>query len=233
MAAFIMEPILGSGGVHLPHNSFMQRARDVCTKHGVLLIADEVITGFGRAGSWFGSRLWNVQPDMMCVAKALTTGYFPMGACLVNGEIADAFESSQGPGGAVMHGYTYSGHPVGAAAALATLAETRRLNVTDIAAARGSQLLDGCQQLQAKHEIVGDVRGGHGLAVALELVSDRTTKAPLDPETVGKVHQAIYDAGAVVRVAGNNVILSPALIVEPDDVQRIVDAIEAGLEFSQ
>jgi len=231
VAAFIMEPIQGSGGVYVPHPSFMPAVREICTRHGVLLIADEVITGFGRAGSWFGSRLWGVKPDMMCVAKAITTGYFPLGACLVNAEIAETFETAPlGPKGAVMHGYTYSGHPVGAAAALAALAETKRLNVTDSALARGSQLLAGCQDLQERYDVVGDVRGGHGLAVALELVSDRATKAPLDPVTVGRIHQAIYDAGAVVRVAGHKIILSPALVLEPDHVSRIVDAIAAGFD---
>lgn len=229
VAAFIMEPIQGAGGVFVPHESFMPGMRDVCTRHGVLLIADEVITGFGRSGSWFGSRLWGVQPDMMCVAKAITTGYFPLGACLVNNEIADAFETA-GPNGAIMHGYTYSGHPVGAAAALAALAETKRLDVADVASARGAQLFEGCQQLMDRFDVVGDVRGGRGLAVSLELVADRTTKEPLDMATVGRIHEAISDAGAIVRVAGNIIILSPALIVEPDHVQQIVDALSAGFE---
>ena len=229
IAAFIMEPIQGAGGVYVPHESFMPGVRELCSQHGILLIADEVITGFGRSGSWFGSRLWGVQPDLMCVAKALTNGYFPMGACLVGGGVADVFEGS-GREGAVMHGYTYSGHPVGAAAGLATLAETERLNVVDTAGARGSQLFAGCLRLQDRFDIVGDVRGGRGLAVGLELVADRSTKDPIDGATMTRIHEAIYEAGAVVRVSGNKIILSPALIVEPDHIRRIVDAIEAGFD---
>lgn len=232
VAAFIMEPIQGAGGVHVPHESFMAKAREICTRHGVLMIADEVITGFGRSGSWFGSRLWGVQPDMMAIAKALTNGYFPMGACLVNDQIADTFENEAGPGGAVMHGYTYSGHPVGAAAGLATLAETRRLAVNDNAGARGSQMFDGCKALAEKFDVVGDVRGGKGLAVALELVANRSTKAPLDMQTMNRIQDAIYEAGVIVRVAGPNIILSPALTIDPDQVQHVVDGIAAGLEVA-
>ena len=229
VAAFIMEPIQGAGGVYVPHPSFMPRVREVCTRYGVLLIADEVITGFGRSGAWFGSRLWGVQPDLMCVAKALTTGYFPFGACLISSEIADAFEATDSPTAAVMHGYTYSGHPVGAAAALATLTETKRLDVADTAAARGSQLFQGIVGLRDRFDVVGDVRGGHGLAIALELVSDRAAKTPLDSVTMGRIHEAIYDAGVAVRLSGNKIILSPALIVSPDDVQTIIDGVGAGL----
>lgn len=226
--ALIMEPIQGAGGVYVPHESFMQRAQEICTRYGVVLIADEVVTGFGRSGSWLGSHLRGVQPDMMYLAKAITTGYFPLGACLVNDEIAETFESSGSPG-SVSHGYTYSGHPVVHADGLAALAETKRLDVVDNAAARGSQLFDGGRYLQTKHDIVGHVRGGHGLAIALELVSDRATKKPLDTATVERLHEAIYEAGAAVRVSGNEINLSPALIVQPEHVQRIVDALDAGL----
>jgi adenosylmethionine-8-amino-7-oxononanoate aminotransferase len=229
VAAFIMEPIQGAGGVYVPHESYMSRVREVCDRSGVLLIADEVITGFGRSGSWFGSRLWGVRPDMMCLAKAITNGYFPFGACLVSGEVAEVFEASEASSSYIAHGYTYSGHPVGAAAALATLAATERLGVTDNAGARGSQLHDGLLDLQSRFDIVGDVRGGRGLAHGVELVSDRASKAPLSGAVVERIQDAIYDAGVSVRVSGNKILLSPALIIEPVHVERIVDAIASGL----
>ncbi|NBT33790.1 MAG: aminotransferase class III-fold pyridoxal phosphate-dependent enzyme, partial [Rhodobacteraceae bacterium] len=145
IAAFIMEPILGAGGVIPPHESFMPMVRAVCDKHGILLIADEVITAYGRTGAWSGSRLWGVQPDMMATAKAITNGYFPFGAVMLHQKVVEVFEND--PTAAIGHGYTYSGHPVGAAAALACLVETERLNVPVNAAARGAQLYEGCQAL--------------------------------------------------------------------------------------
>lgn len=166
---------------------------------------------------------------MMCLAKAITNGYFPFGACLVSGEVAEVFEASEASSSYIAHGYTYSGHPVGAAAALATLAETERLGVTDNAGARGSQLHDGLLDLQSRFDIVGDVRGGRGLAHGVELVSDRASKAPLSGAVVERIQDAIYDAGVSVRVSGNKILLSPALIIEPVHVERIVDAIASGL----
>ncbi|MAP10722.1 MAG: aspartate aminotransferase family protein, partial [Gammaproteobacteria bacterium] len=172
IAAFIMEPVLGAGGVIPPHASFMPGVRELCTRHGILLIADEVITGFGRTGNWTGSRHWGVQPDFACTAKAITNGYFPYGAVMVADAVAQVFENDTSGRGAIGSGYTYSGHPVGAAAAIACLKETLRLQVKDNAAARGEQLFAGLQTLKAKYDLVGDVRGGHGLMCALELVSD-------------------------------------------------------------
>jgi len=129
IAAFIMEPVLGAGGVIPPHPSFMPGVREICSRNGILLIADEVITAFGRTGSWSGSRHWGVQPDFSCTAKAITNGYFPFGAVMIAEQVAQVFEQDETGRAAIGHGYTYSGHPVGAAAALACLAETKRLDV--------------------------------------------------------------------------------------------------------
>jgi adenosylmethionine-8-amino-7-oxononanoate aminotransferase len=228
IAAFIMEPILGAGGVIPPHASFMPGVAEICRKNGILLIADEVITAFGRTGAWSGSRLWGVQPDFMCTAKAITNAYFPFGAVMIAEGVAQVFEADETGKAAIGHGYTYSGHPVGAAAALACLAETQRLNVKDNAADRGAELFAGLNALMAKHEIIGDVRGGHGLMCALELVSDRASKKPADKATPGKVQATAYQSGAMVRVSGNNIILSPPLILTSADVQTIVRALDAG-----
>ncbi len=228
IAALILEPVLGAGGVIVPHETFLPLMREICDRHGILLIADEVITAFGRTGAWTGSRLWGVKPDMMSTAKAITNGYFPFGAVMISDKVAEAFESNKNSVGNIGHGYTYSGHPVGAAAALATLKETKRLDVAANAAARGEELLAGLKKLQDKHELVGDVRG-KGLMCALELVSDRAKKSAAAKDTVQKVHDATYEAGVMVRTSGANVILSPPLILTAGDVQKILTALDAGL----
>lgn len=228
IAAFIMEPVLGAGGVIVPHESFMGLVREICDRHGILLIADEVVTGFGRAGAWSGSRLWGVKPDMMTMAKAITSGYFPLGATLIGEAVAGVFESDKTSFGAIGHGYTYSGHPVGCAAGLATLAETRRLRLDKNAAARGAELAVALERLKTKHDIVGDVRG-KGLMAALELVSDRASKKPADKKIMGAIADAVYEAGVMIRVSGNNIILSPPLILTARDVETIAAGLDAGL----
>jgi len=229
IAAFIMEPILGAGGVIVPHASFMPGVREICSRNGILLIADEVITAFGRTGSWTGSRHWGVKPDMSCTAKAITNGYFPFGAVMIAEQVAQVFESDKTGLASIGHGYTYSGHPVGAAAALACLTETLKQNVPENAAARGTQIHQGLLALQTKHEIIGDVRGGQGLMSALELVSDRASKAPIDKKSTGIIQEATYRAGAMVRVSGPNIILSPPLVLSESDATILLDALDAGL----
>jgi len=229
IAAFIMEPVLGAGGVMPPHQSFMPKVRRICDAHGILLIADEVITAFGRTGSWTGSRHWGVKPDMMCTAKAITNGYFPFGALMISEQIAEAFESDKSGLGAIGHGYTYSGHPVGAAAAIACLKETEKLDVAANAGVRGAELFAGLTKLAEQHEIIGDVRGGHGLMCALELVSDRKTKTAIDKVTIGQVYEATYEAGVMVRVSGANIIMSPPLVLTKENTAKIIEALDAGL----
>lgn len=226
IAAMIMEPILGAGGVIPPHKSFAPLVSDLCQRHGILLITDEVITAYGRTGAWSGARLWGIQPDMMCTAKAITNGFFPFGAVMLGQRMVETFEDN--PDAKIGHGYTYSGHPVGAAAALACLAETKRLNVIENAAARGTQLYAGCLALKEKYDVIGDVRGGHGLMTAIEMVSDRDTKKPIDAASAAKVQEAAYQAGAMVRVSGPNLILSPPLVLTDTDAQLILSAIDAG-----
>ena len=226
VAAMIMEPILGAGGVIPPHKSFAPMVQDICNRNGILLITDEVITAYGRTGAWSGARLWGIQPDMMCTAKAITNGYFPFGALMLGHRVVDVFEDN--PDAKIGHGYTYSGHPVGAAAAVACLVETKRLNVVNNASARGDQLFAGCQALMAKYDIIGDVRGGHGLMTAIEMVSDRTTKKPIDAATATTVQEVAYQNGAMVRVSGPNLILSPPLVVTENDCNILLAAIDAG-----
>lgn len=229
VAAFIMEPVLGAGGVIPPHDSFMPLAREICDRHGVLLIADEVITCFGRAGAATGSRLYGVKPDLLTAAKALTNGYFPFGAVMIAAHVAEAFETNTDSFGSIGTGYTYSGHPVGAAAGLAALAEMKKHDLPGNAVARGSELMEGLQALQRRHEIVGDTRG-RGLMACLELVSDRETKAPVGKDVMAQVFDTTYAAGATVRISGNCVIISPPLTIASEHVDAIVGALDAALD---
>lgn len=228
IAAMIMEPVLGAGGVIVPHQTFMPMVRQVCDKHGILLIADEVITAFGRTGSMHGSRLWGVAPDMMCIAKAVTNSYFPFGAAMIGEKVAEAFESNKDSVGNIGHGYTYSAHPVGCAAALATLAETKKARVWENAKTRGEELQLGLNKLKEKHEIVGDTRG-IGLMAAIELVADRTTKAPASKAAMTAAFDGAYADGVTIRVSGNNIILSPPLVITSNDVSKMVSALDKGL----
>jgi adenosylmethionine-8-amino-7-oxononanoate aminotransferase len=147
---------------------------------------------------------------------------------MISEKVAEAFEANEDSFGAIGHGYTYSAHPVGCAAALACLPEMEKANVAANAAARGDELLGAALDLKQRYELVGDVRG-KGLMVAVELVSDRAAKTPADKQTVAKVFETAYEAGVMIRISGNNVLLSPPLIVTGDDVAQIASALEAGL----
>jgi len=228
IAAFIMEPVLGAGGVIVPPETFMPLVREICDRHDILLIADEVVTAFGRTGAWSGSRLWGVKPDFMTIAKAITSGYFPLGATLISQKVADVFEADKTSFGAIGHGYTYSGHPVGCAAGIAALAETKRLKLNENAAARGAELAKALEALKARHELVGDVRS-KGLMAGIELVSDRAAKKPADKKTMAKIADAAYEAGVMLRVSGNMIILSPPLVITAKDVATIAEGLDAGL----
>jgi putrescine aminotransferase len=228
VAAFIMEPVLGAGGVIVPHETFMPMVRDICDRHGILLIADEVITAFGRTGAWTGSRLWGVKPDMMTTAKGITSGYYPVGATMISDKVAEVFESNTDAFGDIGHGYTYSGHPVGAAAALATLKELETQDLAANSAARGAELHAGLQKLKETYDCIGDVRG-IGLMQALELVSDRENKTPLDKQSMNKLLESVYQENVMVRISGNNVIMSPPLIIDSGHVDKILAALNAGL----
>lgn len=227
IAAFIMEPIQGAGGVIVPDASFMKLMREICDRHGILLISDEVITGFGRTGDWSGARHWGVKPDMMSTAKGITSGYFPVGAALIADHVAEVFEKSDAEG-AIYHGYTYSAHPVGAAAVIATLAETQRLDLKTNAAARGTQLYQGVLKLAEKHAIIGDVRGGHGLMTGIEIVSDTAAKTPMDAATMARIHQTAYEAGAMVRLGMHNILMSPPLTITEAEIDTILTALDKG-----
>jgi len=230
VAAFIAEPIQGAGGVIVPPPNFWPLVRQVCDKHGVLLIADEIITGFGRTGEMFGCRLWGVKPDLMCLAKGITSGYFPMGATMINQRISDAFSSDNSAFGRVSHAYTYSGHPVGCAAALATLDLVEAEDHAGNSRKRGERLMAGLRPFADRFPNVGEVRG-RGLMVALDIVADKKTREPVGrgSDLLDKIADAAFKNGAIVRPAGGNIIVSPPLVIDDAGIDQLVYALDAAL----
>ncbi|MTV36026.1 aspartate aminotransferase family protein [Duganella radicis] len=229
VAAFIAEPVQGAGGVIVPPASYWPLVRAVCDKYGVLLIADEVVTGFGRTGAAFGSRLWGVKPDIMCLAKGITSGYFPLGATAFNQRIVDAFDGNDDFSGAIFHGYTYSGHPVACATALANLKIVRDENLAANAARMGDYLLQKLLPFAECYAAVGEVRG-KGLMLALDLVTDKRSREPIDPANgyAARVAEIARLHGALVRPVGTKIILSPPLVFNQQHVDALVAALDAG-----
>jgi adenosylmethionine-8-amino-7-oxononanoate aminotransferase len=229
IAAFIAEPVQGAGGVIVPPANYWPLIRKVCDKHGVLLIADEVVTGFGRTGELFGTRLWGVQADMWCLAKGISSGYVPLGATAISGKVADVFAASDPALGAISHGYTYSAHPVAAAAALATFDILEREDVLGNVRTQGEHLMARLQEMGRRYRLIGDVRGV-GLMVCLELVADKATKAPFPrgAKEVSAVAREAYRRGAMVRTSGANIIMSPALTIQGDQIDLLCDALEGA-----
>jgi adenosylmethionine-8-amino-7-oxononanoate aminotransferase len=233
VAGFIAEPIQGAGGVIVPPDDYFPRVREVCTRHQVLFIADEVITGFGRTGTYFALSRWKVEPDIMSFAKGVTSGYLPLGGIMVSEAIRQAM-SSVPPEKRWMHAFTYSGHPTCCAVALKNLEIIEREGLVERSARMGERLLKGLQTL-ASLPAVGDVRG-LGLMCAVELVADEASKAPFPPaQKVGeKVRRAAEERGLFTRIRGDVIMLAPPLVITEAQVDRIVqivgEAIPAGVK---
>ena len=229
VAAFIAEPIQGAGGVIVPPASYWPLIREVCDKYDVLLIADEVVTGFGRSGSLFGSRLWGVKPDIMCLAKGISSGYIPLGATAFNERIESAFNRNNDFTGAIMHGYTYSGHPVACAAGIASLNIVLKENLTQNAANVGAYLLEKLNLFPERFDAVGEVRG-KGLMIALDLVRNKSTKESIDPSNgyANRIAEVARENGVMVRPVGTKIILSPPLTLNESQADKIVAALEIG-----
>jgi putrescine---pyruvate transaminase len=228
VAAFIAEPVQGTGGVIVPPDDYFPLVRQICTRHDVLFIADEVITGFGRTGHWFGLKHWGVQPDIMAFAKGVTSGYLPLGGIMVSQPILDAMLSVP-YADRWMHAYTYSGHPTCCAVGLRNLEIIEKEGLVENAAKMGARFLAGLKSLQGL-KAVGDVRG-LGLMAGVELVADRASKAPFDPakKILGKVRLELEARGLCVRAVRDSLILAPPLIVTETQVDRIVEIMRNGI----
>ena len=226
VAAFFCEPVIGAGGVHPPPDGYVEGVADLCAEHGILLVVDSVICGFGRLGTWFGIERWeDVRPDMITFAKGVTSGYLPLGGVVVSERVAAPF--FEGPGGPMFrHGATYAGHPSCCAAALAVLDVYER----DGLLARGQELegvlADALAPL-ADHPAVSEVRAGLGLLAAVQLAPEVLER---DSGAVARLAQGAREAGVLIRPLLGAVACSPPLTIEPDEIALLADGIRHGLE---
>jgi putrescine---pyruvate transaminase len=229
VAAFIAEPVQGAGGVLVPPDDYFPNIRRVCDKYEVLFIADEVITGFGRTGSWFALNRWGVEPDMMSFAKGVTSGYLPLGGIMISDKIRQAVLSANYED-RWMHAYTYSGHPTCCAVGLKNIEIIEKEGLVKHAGEMGTRLLNGLKTLE-EFAAVGDVRG-LGLMAAVELVGDRSTKTPTDPAL--KIGPHVQDEcvkhGLYTRIRGDIIMLCPPLVIRDEEVDRIVDILREALQ---
>jgi adenosylmethionine-8-amino-7-oxononanoate aminotransferase len=200
----------------------------------VLLIADEVVTGFGRSGELFGTRLWGVNADMWCLAKGISSGYIPLGATAIHRRIAEVFDADTTGTASVSHGYTYSAHPIAAAAALATLDQIEALDIPGNAARVGAHLQARLRKLVETSSFVGDVRGV-GLMLGIEMVSDKAKRTSMTraSDIPARVAKAAYKAGLMVRISGPNLILSPPLVITREEVDFMCDVLEEAFAAVQ
>jgi putrescine aminotransferase len=227
VAAVVAEPVQGAGGVIVPPADYFPLLRQVCDKYGLLLIADEVITGFGRTGRWFALQHWNVQADLMIFAKGVTSGYLPLSGVMLTRSVHDTLKSVKGP---FMHGFTYSGHPTSCAVALRNLQIIEEEHLVERAAEKGAYLQERLQTLRS-HEIVGDVRG-LGLVGGVELVRDRATKESFDG-SVGaarRVAVAALKQGVIVRALPGDVLaMSPPFVISREQIDRMVAVLDEAI----
>ena len=223
IAAVIVEPIAGSAGVLIPPQGYLQRIRDICDKHGILLIFDEVICGFGRTGDNFGATRFGVTPDLMTTAKGLTSGTVPMGAVLAKGDIYDTFMT--GPEGAIefFHGYTYSGHPLAAAAGCATLDVYLEEGLIDRARSMEDKFADALHSLKGEPNVI-DVRN-FGLigAVELEPIEGKPTARAM------QIFRDCIDAGVIIRTTGDTLAFSPPLIIEDAQIETVIETVRNAI----
>jgi adenosylmethionine-8-amino-7-oxononanoate aminotransferase len=237
VAAVIGEPIQGAGGVIYPPDDYWPRVRAICDKYGVLLIADEVITGFCRTGRWFAMGHWGVEPDIVSFAKGVTSGYFPLGGIIVNEDIHTLMNGVKYED-RWMHAFTYSGHPTGCAVGLANLRIMEQERLDERAARLGQRLHAGLRTLEDL-EWVGEVRGGLGLLAAVEFTSDKATRGEFPPEwKVGeRIKVEAKKRGLITRSVRDIVCFAPPLVVTEQEIDRIVEvmreAIPAGVDAAR
>ncbi len=218
----ILEPVMATAGCIVPPPGYLAKVREICDRYGVLLISDEVVCGFGRTGRWFGVDHSGVVPDIMVVAKGLTSGYAPMAAAIARREIADTIP-------VFFNVHTYGGHPVSAAAALANIGIIEREHLVENAATVGSSMIGLLEGLR-EHPIVGDVRG-LGMFMAVELVRDAGRRESFAPEfgVDNQVAAVAREMGLFVRPFGGTVFLAPPLIFTKAQADRAVEVLDAAL----
>ncbi len=237
VAGILFEPVTGANGLIVPPPEYFPRLREVCDKYGALMIADEVMSGFGRTGKWFAIENWEVVPDIISMAKGLTSGYLPLGATIVRKHIGDRFKDQF-----FSHGATYAGHALACATAIRNIQVYQEDNLVENSAKMGAYLLEKARELQDKHPCIGDVRG-LGLFVGLELVKNRKTKEPMVP-VAGKIQpgsnpklevaKRLGELGMMAMAAnpGNVITMAPPLIVTRDEIDEGVAIMDQALEVA-
>ena len=227
MAAVIAEPIAMPQGTAVPGDEYWPMLRQICDKYGVLLIADEVICGFGRTGKMFAIEHWGVEPDIMTVAKGIISSYLPLAATIVRQEIADAFA---GENNQLRHVLTFSGHPVSAAASLKNIEIIEDEKMVENSAEVGAYFKEALEGLKLDHALIGDVRG-LGLLMAVELVADRDTKARFKPEAKipDRLNEKFRKHGLIFRVNSEVLNIGPPLCITREEVDEIVHALDLSL----
>jgi adenosylmethionine-8-amino-7-oxononanoate aminotransferase len=220
VAAFIAEPVMQANGVQVPPPEYFPMVRDICKKYEVLFIGDEIITGFGRTGEWFALQHWEVEPDIMTIAKAMTSGYFPMGGLVTRPDITETLP-------AFLHVQTYNGHPAGAAAALANIGIYERNNLIARGKELGAYLLEQLKPLE-RHPSVGQVRG-LGMWLAVDFTADKATKAPFTDDTVKAIARRAHDLGVLVGTIGTAIEIAPVLTSTRDELDRMASVLDQAI----
>jgi taurine--2-oxoglutarate transaminase len=235
VAAVIVEPVVGTNGVLVPPPEYLPRLRRICDEHGVLLIADEVMTGWGRTGRWFAVDHWGVKPDILVTAKGITSAYVPLGLCATTGKIAEYFEDHY-----FAHGHTYEAHPLTLGPATATIEEMQRLRLVERAAELEPYVRAKVEMLKARHPSVGDVRG-LGLFFAIELVKNRTTRRRFNtmrdkvegkPLVVEQIAARCMAQGVAIQAWISHFVIAPPLIVTKEEIDLGVAALDEHLAIA-
>jgi taurine---2-oxoglutarate transaminase len=235
VAAVIVEPVVGTNGVLVPPAEYMPRLRAICDAHGVLLIADEVMTGWCRTGRWFAMDHWNVVPDILTTAKGITNAAIPLGLCATTSKVAAYFDEHF-----FSHGHTYEAHPLTLAPAIASIHEMKRLNLAERAARVGAYLGQKLKELKPRHASIGEVRG-IGMFWAVELVKNQTTKAPFNtgedkisgkPLLVDRVAARMLGNGVYIQAWMSHFVIAPPLIISEEEIDRGVAALDEALSIA-
>ena len=229
VAAFIGEPVQGAAGVIVPPEDYWPRIREICTKYDVLLIADEVITGFGRLGHWFGLSHWDVEPDIITFAKGVTSGYLPLGGIIVTEEIHDSIQNAPADR-KWYHSFTYSGHATCCAVGLANLDILENEGLLERSREMGAALMEGLGGLRSLSH-VGDIRG-IGLMAAVEVVEDPASRKPYDPalKTGARIVKKMLENGVYTRCRGDSVNFAPPLVVTAAELDRMINVAGEAIE---
>lgn len=235
VAAVIIEPVVGTNGVLIPPKEYLPRLRQICDRRNVLLIVDEVMSGWGRTGKWFAVDHWNVRPDILTTAKGITSAYVPLGLCATTKKIGDFFDDHY-----FSHGHTYEAHPLTLAPAIAAIKEYRRLNLIERATEMGAYMGKRLTELQAKHRSIGEVRG-IGLFWAVELVRNRKTKEPFNtyndkvsgaPLLVDRVAAEMMKNGVFIQAWVSHFVIAPPLIITTEEIDTGVRAMDDALSIA-